>query len=448
MTEAGSMSDGSPDSISPGLSTAQDEVVSLCRTLIRFDTSNPTSDESEAAQWVLGQLEEVGLTAELIESEPGRASVVCRVAGEDSTRGGLLLHAHLDVVPAEPSDWTHPPFEGVIEDGFLWGRGAIDMKDTVAVFLAVARHLGRTGTVPSRDLVFLFVADEEAGGVYGSKYLVEHRPDIFDGVTEAIGEGGGFSFPVDETRRLYPIENAQRGQAWLRLTATGRAGHGSSPNDENAVTRIADAISAIGHHPFAYHLVDSVRGLAMEYARLRGIEFDPENIADSLDRLGPEGHELLDVIVRNSANPTMTEAGYQINVIPGRATAAIDGRFLPGQEQEFLAEIDSLLPEGVEREFVHHDVAMETPFEGRLVDAMQAAILAEDPDSSTASYCNPGGTDAKAFATLGIRCFGFKALKLPHDLEYVRLFHGVDERVPLDGLTFGVRVIGRLVLTA
>ncbi|ATG50437.1 hypothetical protein CFK38_02040 [Brachybacterium vulturis] len=448
MTDARSTLDGRPEEISPGLTTAQDEVVDLCRTLIRFDTSNPTSNELEAAQWVREQLAEAGLSAELIESEPGRASVVCRVAGEDRARGGLLLHAHLDVVPAEPSEWTHPPFEGVIEDGFLWGRGAIDMKDTVAVFLAVARHLGRTGIVPPRDLVFLFVADEEAGGVHGSKHLVEHRPDILDGVTEAIGEGGGFSFPIDKTRRLYPIENAQRGQAWLRLTATGRSGHGSSPNSENAVTRIADAISAIGHHTFAYHLVDSVRGLATEYARLRGIEFDPADVAGSLDRLGPQGHELLDVIVRNSANPTMTEAGYQINVIPGRAVAAIDGRFLPGQEQAFLAEIDALLPDGVTREFVHHDVAMETPFEGPFVDAMQAAILAEDPDSSTASYCNPGGTDAKAFATLGIRCYGFKALKLPHDLEYVRLFHGVDERVPLDGLTFGVRVIGRLVLSA
>ncbi|MGP4976741.1 M20/M25/M40 family metallo-hydrolase [Brachybacterium tyrofermentans] len=448
MTNAKSTGDTLPDEISPGLATAQDEVVDLCRTLIRFDTSNPTRNELKAAQWVREQLEEVGLSPELIESEPGRASVVCRVPGVDRERGGLLLHAHLDVVPAEPSDWTHPPFEGVIEDGYLWGRGAIDMKDTVAVFLAVARHLGRTGMVPPRDLVFLFVADEEGGGVHGSKYLVKHRPDFFDGVTEAIGEGGGFSFPIDDNRRLYPIENAQRGQAWLRLTATGRAGHGSSPNSENAVTRIADAISAIGHHEFAYHLVDSVRGLATEYARLRGIEFDSDDVAGSLDRLGPDGHELLDIIVRNSANPTMTEAGYQINVIPGRATAAIDGRFLPGQEEAFLEEIDSLLPEGVTREFVHRDFAMETPFEGRLVDAMQAAILAEDEHGSTASYCNPGGTDAKAFSTLGIRCFGFKALKLPHDLEYVRLFHGVDERVPLEGLLFGVRVIGRLVLTA
>lgn len=430
------------------LDIAQAEVVGLCRDLIRFDTSNPTSTEREAALWVRERLAEVGMAAEIIESDPGRASVVARIRGADPERGALMLHAHLDVVPADPAEWTHPPFEGVIEDGYLWGRGAIDMKDTAAVYLAVARHLARTGEAPPRDLVFLFVADEEAGGVFGSKHLVAHRPDIFEGVTEAIGEGGGFSFPVDDGTRLYPIENAQRGQAWLRLIATGRAGHGSSPNDENAVTRIGEAITAIGNHEFPYQLVDSVRGLALEYARLRGLDFDEDDIEGSIERLGPRGHELLDVIVRSSANPTMVSGGYQTNVIPGRAEATIDGRFLPGQEEAFLAEIDTLLPEGVTREFIHRDVAMETPFEGQLVDAMCSAIEAEDPGSGTSSYCNPGGTDAKAFATLGIRCFGFKALRLPHDLDYVRLFHGVDERVPLDGLAFGVRVIARLVREA
>lgn len=427
---------------------AEAEVVDLCQQLIRIDSSNPTSDELEAATWVLGKLEEVGLEAELIESEPGRANVVCRITGSDPTRGALALHAHLDVVPAEPAEWTYPPFDGVIADGFLWGRGAIDMKDTVAVFLAIARHLGRTGARPARDLVFLFLADEEAGGTYGSKFLVQERLDVFHGVTEAIGEGGGFSYPIDDERRLYPIENAQRGQAWLRLEATGRSGHGSSPNDENAVTRVADAISAIGRFEFPYRLIDSVRRLAHDYARLRGMEFDESDVAGSIDRLGRGGHELLDVIVRSSANPTMLEAGYQVNVIPGRAVAYVDGRFLPGHEEEFFAQIDELLPEGVTRSFVHHDVAMETPFEGRLVDAMSAAVMAEDPAGEVTSYCNPGGTDAKAIATLGVNCFGFKALRLPHDLDYVRLFHGVDERVPLEGLTFGVRVFGRLVMTA
>ncbi|MDQ4504051.1 M20/M25/M40 family metallo-hydrolase [Sinomonas sp. ASV322] len=426
---------------------AQDEVVGLCQDLIRIDTSNPTSTELEAARYVAAKLEEVGLAAELVESAPGRASVFARVTGVDPSRGALVLHAHLDVVPADPAGWSVDPFGGDIKDGYLWGRGAIDMKDTVAVYLAVARELARTGTTPPRDLVFAFLADEEAGGKFGSHWLVKNRSDLFAGATEAIGEGGGFSFPVDDTRRLYPIENAQRGQAWLRLVATGRAGHGSSPNEENAVTRLAEAVAAIGRHRFPLHLVDSVRTLAREFAALRGTEFDEEDPEASLDRLGPAGHELLDVITRNSANPTMLEAGYQINVIPGQATAGVDGRFLPGQEEALLAEIDALLPEGVTREFIHRDIAMETPFEGRLVDAMCEAIRSEDPDGHPVPYCNPGGTDAKALSSLGIRCYGFKALRMPHNLDYGKLFHGVDERVPLDGLTFGVRVVGKLALT-
>lgn len=426
---------------------AEDEVVDLCQQLIRIDSSNPTSNEAEAATWVEEKLHEVGLKTERIESAPGRASVFTRIQGADSSRGALMLHAHTDVVPADPADWEHPPFAGEIHDGFLWGRGAIDMKDTAAVYLSVAREIARSEFVPPRDLVFAFLADEEAGGSFGNHWLVDNRPDLFEGVTEAIGEGGGFSFPIDQTRNLYPIETAQRGQAWLRLKATGRAGHGSSPNDENAVTRLAQAVAAIGEHKFPALLIDSVHTLAHTYAELMGQEFDDNDIEGSIDRLGPDGHELLDVISHNSANPTVLAAGYQTNVIPGSAEASIDGRFLPGQEQALLDEIDELLPEGVTREFIHEDTGMETPYEGRLVDAMVAAITAEDPNGTTAPYCNAGGTDAKAFSELGIHGYGFKALKMPNDINYTHLFHAANERVPLEGLTFGSRVIGRLVET-
>ncbi|MGI5163632.1 M20/M25/M40 family metallo-hydrolase [Spirillospora sp. CA-253888] len=429
------------------MGNAEDEVVELCRDLIRIDTSNPTSDERKAAEYVAEKLSDVGIEPRLLESEPGRASVIARIPGEDSSRGALLLHNHLDVVPADASEWQVDPFSGEIRDGYLWGRGAIDMKDTVAVQLAVAREFARTGKRPPRDIVLAFLADEEAGGTYGSRWLADNHRELFDGVTEAIGEGGGFSYPLDDTRRLYPIENAQRGQAWLRLTARGRAGHGSSPNDENAVTALADTLSRIGHHRFPTHLIDSVRGLLEEVARLRGVAFDPADVDGSVDRMGADVRELVEVVLRDSANPTMVQAGYQINVIPGQATAGVDGRFLPGREEAFLAEIDALLDPLVTREFVHRDIAMETAFEGRLVDAMCAAIRAEDPDGHPAPYCNPGGTDAKAFSRLGIDCYGFKGLRMPHDLDYARLFHGVDERVPLDGLTFGVRVTHRLLAT-
>ncbi|MFE9779041.1 M20/M25/M40 family metallo-hydrolase [Streptomyces sp. NPDC005775] len=427
----------------PASDEAQAEVVDLCAELIRFDTSNPTSDERAAAEWVVSRLAEVGIASELIESAPGRASVIARIAGRDPGRGALLVHGHLDVVPADASEWQVPPFSGEIRNGYLWGRGAIDMKDTVAVMLATARHFARTAAQPSRDLVLAFLADEEAGGRFGAHWLVEHRPELFAGVTEAIGEGGGFSFALDDTRRLYPIENAQRGMAWMELTATGRAGHGSSPNDENAVTDLAESLTRIGRETFPIRLIEPVRALLEEAARLYGVEFDENDIEGTLARLGPVS-DFMQVVLRNSANPTMFNAGYQTNVIPGKATARVDGRFLPGHEQELIDTIDRLLLPSVTREWVNHDIAMETTFDGPLVDAMCDAVRAEDPDGHPVPYCNPGGTDAKAFTHLGIRCFGFKGLKLPHDLDYGRLFHGVDERVPLEGLRFGVRVMTRL----
>ncbi|MET7407367.1 M20/M25/M40 family metallo-hydrolase [Streptomyces parvulus] len=429
----------------PASEEAQREVVELCAELIRFDTSNPTSDERACADRVVELLAEAGIGCELVESAPGRANVIARIPGADPARGALLVHGHLDVVPADPAEWRVPPFSGEIRDGYLWGRGAIDMKDTVAVMLATARHFARTGTRPAREIVLAFLADEEAGGRFGAHWLVEHRPDLFAGVTEAIGEGGGFSYALDDTRRLYPIENAQRGMAWMELTADGRAGHGSSPNDENAVTDLAETLTRIGRHTFPVRLIEPVRALLAEAARLQGVDLDLD--ADDLDaELARLGHvaDFMQVVLRNSANPTMFTAGYQTNVIPGRATARVDGRFLPGHEQELLDAIDALLLPSVSRRWVNHDIAMETSFDGPLVDAMCAAVRAEDPDGHPVPYCNPGGTDAKAFTKLGIRCFGFKGLKLPHDLDYGRLFHGVDERVPLEGLRFGVRVMTRL----
>jgi Acetylornithine deacetylase/Succinyl-diaminopimelate desuccinylase and related deacylases len=423
-----------------------DEVVELCRDLIRFDTSNPTSSERAAADYVAERLHEVGLETAMVESAPGRASVFARIAGRDRSRPALLLHGHLDVVPADASEWSVPPFAGEIVDDMLWGRGAIDMKDFDAAILAVARHLARTGRTPPRDIVFGFLADEEGGGKFGSHWLAENRPDLFEGVGEAITEGGGVSFDLGTGQRLYPIECAQRGQAWLRLIATGRAGHGSSPNDENAVTDLAESMARIGRHRFPIRLIAPVRELLEGAAEVLGVTFDADDVEGSLERMGPVGN-LVNVILRNSANPTMLEAGYQVNVIPGRAEGAVDGRFLPGYEQELLDTIDSLLAPSVRREFIHHDVAFEAEYAGSLVDAMGAAIRAEDPDGHPVPYCNAGGTDNKAFIGLGIRGYGFKALRVPEGLPYNRLFHGVDERVPLESLRFSTRVLDRLVAT-
>jgi len=430
--------------------TAEDEVVDLCRELIQIDTSNYGDDsgpgERRAAEYVAAKLAEVDLRPEIFESRPGRASVIVRVPGEDQTRAALLIHGHLDVVPAEKSDWRVDPFSGEIEESCVWGRGAIDMKDMDAMTLAVVRQIVREGRRPARNLVLAFVADEEAGSGAGARWLVNTRPDLFEGCTEAIGEVGGFSYTISDERRLYLIQTAEKGMAWLRLIADGTAGHGSMLNDDNAVTELTEAVARLGRHRFPIRVTKTVRAFLGELSEALGIALDPDDIETTVAKLAPIAR-LLGATLRNTANPTMLAAGYKVNVIPGRAEAYVDGRFLPGHEEEFFAELDELLGPRIRREFVNHDIAVETDFSGDLVDAMAAALVAEDPGARAIPYTVSAGTDAKSFSRLGIRCFGFSPLRLPPDLDFAGMFHGVDERVPVDALTFGTRVLDRFLAT-
>ena len=426
----------------------QDEVVELCRDLIRFESVNDGTGrgkgEREAAEHVAGLLAEVGLEPQVFESERNRTSVVTRVEGEDRSRPALLVHGHLDVVPAEPKEWTYDPFAGEIADGMLWGRGAVDMLDMDAMTLAVVRDRLRTGRKPARDVVLAFVADEEAGGVFGAQWLVQHHPELFEGCTEAISEVGGFSLSVNDDLRLYMVETAQKGMAWMRLTATGTAGHGSMVNQDNAVTALCEAVARLGRHEFPVHVTKTVRAFLDEVGDAFGLELDPDDMQATVAKLGPLAR-IVGATLRNTANPTMLDAGYKHNVIPGRASAMVDGRYLPGYADEWERELDEVLGPDVVREYVHYDIALETEFEGALVDAMARCLKAEDPGARAVPYMLSGGTDAKSFSRLGMRCFGFSPLRLPADLDFSGMFHGVDERVPLDSLRFGVRVLDRFL---
>lgn len=424
--------------------TAEHEVVDLCRDLIRIDTSNPGSTERPAAEYAAAALADVGLEPTIVEPEPGRASVVTRVPGRDRSRDALLVHGHLDVVPAHADDWTRHPFSGEIADGCLWGRGAVDMKDMDAMTLAVVRERLRQGRPPARDLVLAFLADEEAGGGMGARYLVDAEPGLFDGVTEAVGEVGGFSLTVGDERRLYLVETAEKGIAWMRLTAGGRAGHGSMVHEANPVVTLAEALVRVGRHRFPVRMTPTVHAFLQHVCAALGVEFDPADPERVLGSLGPLAR-LVDATLRNTANPTVVSGGYKVNVVPQTATAEVDGRFLPGYEQEFLDEMDVLLGPDVRRELTLHHPAVETTFDGALAAAMETAVRSEDPAGRVVPYCLSGGTDAKSFARLGIRCFGFAPLRLPPDLDFAGMFHGVDERVPLDGLRFGVRVLDRFL---
>ncbi|MGC9669906.1 M20/M25/M40 family metallo-hydrolase [Planosporangium sp. 12N6] len=429
--------------------SAVDEVVEICRDLLRIDTTNTgdtatSAGERAAAEYVAEKLAEVGLQPEIRESARGRTSVVARYEGADPDRGALLIHGHLDVVPADAAEWSVHPFSGEISDGYLWGRGAIDMKDFDAMALATVRQWRREGRVPPRDLVLAFLADEEAGGRYGAQFMVDRHPDLFEGCTEAIGEVGGFSYTVDQDLRLYLVETAEKSIEWLRLIATGRPGHGSMINDDNAITALSEAVARLGRHRFPVVMTDTVRAFLAQVSEALHIEVDLDDPELAIAKLGPIA-TIIGATVRNTANPTRLDAGYKENVIPGRAVATVDCRALPGQEHLFEEQLRAVIGPDIDIEYIERLPALETTFDGPLVEAMGAALRAEDPAARAVPYMLSGGTDAKAFSRLGIRCFGFAPLRLPADLNFGALFHGIDERVPVDGLKFGVRVLDRFL---
>jgi len=423
---------------------ANSEVATLLSELIRINTTNPTHVERPAAEWVAATLDEVGIASQIIESAPGRASTIARIEGADRSRPALLIQGHLDVVPADAGEWSVDPFAGEVHDGFVWGRGAVDMKDMDAMVLTVLRRWAREGRKPPRDLVVAFLADEEMGSAQGAHFLVEHHAELFADCSEAIGEVGGFSVSLNEQARLYLVQTAEKGLAWLTLVATGTPGHGSMLQPDNVVTRLAAAVSRIGDYQFPVVVRPEMATLLKALEPIVGSELDPLKSEEWLPHLGGLSR-MIGACLRNTANPTRFDAGYQHNVVPSRAEAVIDARFLPGQEDELMADITRLAGEGIDVEVFVRGDAVEAEFECSLVDAMCVALRAEDPGAIPVPYLLTGGTDAKAFSRLGIQCFGFSPLLLPADLDFSALFHGIDERVPIDALEFGVRVLDRFL---
>jgi acetylornithine deacetylase/succinyl-diaminopimelate desuccinylase-like protein len=428
---------------------AEAEVVDLCRGLVQIDTSNygdgSGPGERDAAELVAALLDEVGISVQLFEPAPRRTSLITRIPGRDPSRPALVLHGHLDVVPAQAEDWQVPPFSGEVRDGVLWGRGAVDMKGMDAMILAVVRELARHGRQPARDVVLAFFADEEAGGRYGAQWLVQNHPELFAGATEAVSEVGGFSAQI-AGHRTYLLQTAEKGLAWLRLLAHGTAGHGSVPNDDNAVTRVSSAIARIGAHRWPTELTPTGRDFLTGLSDLAGTPISADDTDTLTDLLGPLAASI-NATFRNTANPTGLDAGYKHNVVPGHASAVLDCRFLPGQQDVLLSTIRELAGPGITIETEEFLPALESPTRSRLTDAMAAALTAEDPEAATLPYCMTGGTDNKSLAGLGIAGYGFAPLRLPSDLDFMSLFHAVDERVPTDSLVFGVRVLRRFLDT-
>jgi acetylornithine deacetylase/succinyl-diaminopimelate desuccinylase-like protein len=429
------------------IAVMENEAVEICRKLIQIDTTNyggnKGAGELEAARYVAQLLQEVGLAAQIYESAPGRANVLVRIPGADRTLPALVVHGHLDVVPAIAEDWSVDPFGAEIIDGMIWGRGAVDMKNMDAMIIAAVRHLQRENITPQRDLIIAFFADEEAGGDYGSGWMVQNHPELFAGATEAISEVGGFSVEING-RRAYMLQTAEKGIAWLKLTAQGMAGHGSQLNPDNAVTALAGAVHRIGEHQWPLSYTKTTRALLEQVAELAGLDFDEANPAPLLTAMGNVSR-FVGATLQNTANPTALEAGYKHNVIPGQAHALIDCRTLPDQHEATLQTLRELAGEHVEVSMMHEQDSLEVPFAGPLVESMVQSLLAEDPDAVVLPYMLSGGTDNKWLAKLDITGYGFAPLQLPAELDFTGMFHGVDERVPVDSIKFGVRVLHKLM---
>lgn len=434
--------------LTPGIDR---EVVKITQDLIQIDSTNFGDDsgpgEAGIAEYVEHQLRDVGISCERFTTTSGkRQGVFAHIEGTDLNAPYLLAHGHLDVVPAV-GKWSFDPFAAEIHDDMIWGRGAVDMKDGNAILLSTIRAWKLNGIKPRRSINLLFLPDEEAGGKHGAHWLVENRQDMFENVSEAVGEVGGFSLEVNNNLRLYFIETAEKGIRWMQLTARGQAGHGSMMNDQNAVTELSRTLTRIGEYKWPVRLTKTNEALVRELSTAFNLDLDPYDVQSIIKVLGPMAR-LIGATFQNSAQPTMLQAGYKVNVIPDTATAHVDGRVLPGFEAEFDAQINQLLGPNVSRTDTIRDIAMETAFDGPTIDAMANALKAEDDASHAVPYVLSGGTDAKAFARLGIRCYGFIPLQLPPSLDFAALFHGVDERVPVDSLRFGARVMDRFLRQA
>jgi len=420
----------------------------IARDLIRFDTTNygegRSNGETEAAEYLGAHLERLGLSPTYVDAAPGRTSVVARVPGADSSKPALVVHGHTDVVPADPANWTVDPFEGVIRDGMLWGRGAVDMKDMDAMIIAALGDILEGGRQPSRDLVIAFFSDEENGGVFGAHHLVEHHPQLFAGATEAISEVGGYSVTFGG-KRAYLLQTGEKALVWIKLISRGTAAHGSRVIHDNAITKLAEAVAILGRQQWPVQLLETTELLVSEIARIMGVDptqSDPDTVVLSTGTAAG----FIQASLRTTTNPTLLTAGYKHNVIPDTAEALIDIRTLPGQEEAVLAQVRELIGDEIEIVVMHTDIGLENPFSGPLVDAMVATLGRHDPAAAVLPYMLSGGTDNKALSKLGIAGYGFAPLQLPAELDFPAMFHGVDERVPLDALVFGRQVLGDLLL--
>lgn len=433
---------------------AEKEAIAHFKALLRIDTTNPPGNERPAAELIASVLAREGIEHRIYESKPGRASLVARLRGTGK-KGPLLLNGHLDVVPADPASWTHPPFEAVEADGCIWGRGAIDMKNMVAMGLMMLVLAKRTGARLERDLIFAAVADEEAGSHEGALYLVEQHAEEVR-AEYVLNEVGGHTLYMGQ-ERFYPIQVSEKGICWFELRAKGSPGHGSMPHADNAVVKVARAIERLGRVRMPQHVTPVVEeflrtlasGAPFPQSRLLPLLLNPSlagYLLDVLGRRNPDQAMGINAMLRNTASPTMLAAGKKVNVIPSEASATVDGRIVPGQTlRSFLQEIQAIVGEDVSVHVLdHHDGTVfdsQTP----VYDTICRVVRAHDPEGRPVPYMIPGFTDSFAYSRLGAVCYGFSPVRLGPELNFTRMYHGHDERIPVEGFRWGLRVLWDVV---
>lgn len=446
-----------------GISAAErDAAVSLLQSLLRIDTTNPPGNEAEAISLVEKECAAMGLDSHIVGAREERPNLVARWSAGSHRRyeRPLILSCHLDVVPADPEAWTHPPFSGHHDGTYLWGRGAIDMKGFAVMGLAALRHLRKENLSINRDVIFVAVADEEAGTRHGSRWLVDQHPDLLGGNPEyVINEVGGFTVHR-QGRRYYPVQVAEKGVAWIRMSVKGTSGHSSLPTGDNAVVHLARAIAAIGKTRLPWHPSPETERFIAGFARPQGPA--ARAIAPLLSHpgLGPRLLPLLvtdasrrksmEALLRNTANPTVLQTGNPINVIPGHASVEIDGRLAPGQRGgDLIRELRTItdrLP-GIETDFeiIEESPAVSFSPDTALFREIERSLLEADPGAHVVPSIIPGFTDSRNYARLGATCYGFYPLQLPGELDFAALFHGVDERIPIAGFHWGINLLSRVL---
>ena len=431
-----------------GLSLLYQNPVGLLQKLIQFDTTNPPGNESECIAFINNLLTQAGVEITLLARTPNRPNLIARLPGQGKA-APLLLYGHVDVVTTQDQQWQHPPFEGKIVDGCVWGRGALDMKGGVAMMLSAFLRAKAENMQPAGDILLTIVSDEEAGGDFGAKFLVEEHPQAFAGIRYALGEFGGFNFSVGK-QRFYMIQVAEKQMCWFKAILRGPGGHGSMPVRGGAMAKLSRLLQQLEARRLPVHITPVVRRtvslMAPAVGGLSGLligQLLNPRLTDGLLGLMGERGRIFDVLLHNTVSPTILHGSSKINVIPGQVVVELDGRLLPGfVPGDMFNEMRALVGEQVEFELIRHDPGPAEPDMG-LFDTLAGILKEADPAGISAPLLLSGTSDARFFSRLGIQTYGFLPMQIPDSFNFSNMIHGADERIPVEALDFGVQAIYR-----